>query len=67
MELPDPNYHGMPEGFKCTFYREAHERMFSATVGEETYTVIVLDEKGWDSDSSTKRNQKQVCNFQFQS
>ena len=65
MELPDPNEHRMPEGFNCTFYREANERMFSATVGEESYSVIVLDEKGWDSDSSAKRNQKQVCTFNF--
>jgi hypothetical protein len=65
MELPDPNEHRMPEGFNCIFYREANERMFSATVGEESYTVIVLDEKGWDSDSSAKRNQKQVCTFNF--
>ncbi len=64
MELPDRKYHEMPKGFKCTFYRESKERFFSATVDEESYTIIVLDEEGWDSDSSKKRDQKQVCMLQ---
>ena len=66
MYLPDENEHQIPEGFECTFYREAKERMFQATVDEESFTVIVLDEKGWDTDSSDKRHQEQVCMLQFQ-
>ena len=64
MELPDPKCHEMPKGFKYTFNRESKERFFSATVDEESYTIIVLDEEGWDSDTSKKRDQKQVCLLQ---
>ena len=55
-----PENHEIPEGFYCTFYREAKERMFHATLDEESFTVIVLNEKGWDSDSSDKRDKEQV-------
>ena len=61
MKLPDEKEDEMPEGFMCTFYREAKETYFSVTVDDESYTVIVLDQKGWDSDSSKKREQQQVC------
>ncbi len=68
MCLPDETVHELPEGFSCIFYREAKERIFSATGDEEEpFTVIVLDEQGWDSDTSEKRHQKQVCCFHFQS
>ena len=53
----------LPKGFCWTFFRKAEERMFSATVDEERFTVIVLDETGWDSDVAARRDQKQVCNF----
>ncbi|CAB4030645.1 Hypothetical predicted protein, partial [Paramuricea clavata] len=65
MDLPDEKVHEMPEGFGCMYYREAKERMFSATVDEERFTVTVLDEKGWDSDLSDKRDQNQVGIFKF--
>ena len=61
MELPDEKYHEMPKGFMCTFYREAKETFYSVTVDDESYTVIVLDQKGWDSDTSSRRDQQQVC------
>lgn len=48
------------QGFKCTFYREAKERMFEVSADGECFTVIVLDQKGWDSDNKNKRPQKQV-------
>ena len=63
--LPDEENHKIPDGFGCIFYREAKEKIFSATGDEECFTVIVLDEKGWDSDSTEKREQKQVCCFNF--
>ena len=53
------------QGFKCSFYREAKERMFKVLCAEECFTIIVLDQKGWDSDGSEKRDQKQVGNFLF--
>ena len=59
LNLPSPF---LPEGFKCSFYRAAEERIFSSQSEEnESFTVIVLDEKRWDSDSSEKREKKQVC------
>ena len=61
--LPEEDNHELPKGFSWTFFRKAEERMFSATVDEERFTVIVLDETGWDSDVCAKRDQKQVCNF----
>ena len=61
MHLPDENDCKIPDNFECTFYREANERIFETTVDGECYTVIVWDEKGWDSDSSHKRHMKQVC------
>ena len=61
MHLPDEEEHGIPEGFDCVFYREAKEIMYEATVDEESFIVIVLDENGWDSDSLEKRKKKQVC------
>jgi hypothetical protein len=65
--LPDEKDHEIPEGFGCIFHREAEERIFSTTGDEEEcFTVIVLDEKGWDSDGVDKREQKQVCCFNFQ-
>jgi hypothetical protein len=60
MDLPDEKDHQMPQGFGCMYYREAEERIFSATVDGEHFTVTVLDEKGWDSDGSDKRDQNQV-------
>ena len=53
----------LPKGFCWTLFRKAEKRMFSATVDEERFTVIVLDETGWDSDVAAKRVQKQVCHF----
>ena len=68
MSLPDEKEHEIPEGFDCVYYREAKERMYEATVDDESYTVIVLDEKGWDSDATEKRNKEQVCDiFSYQS
>jgi hypothetical protein len=64
--LPDEKDHEIPKGFKCNFYREAEERIFSTTSDdEECFTVIVLEKKGWDSDGVDKREQKQVCYFNF--
>ena len=50
----------IPEGFMLLFFREAEERMYEATMDEERFTVIVLNENGWDSDTSERRKQKQV-------
>ena len=61
MHLPNENDCQIPEGFECRFYREANERIFEATIDGECYTVVVWDEKGWDSDSSQKRRMEQVC------
>ena len=52
MHLPDATEHEIPEGFDCVFYREAKEKIYEATVDEESFNVIVLSENGWDSDSS---------------
>ncbi|CAB4004440.1 Hypothetical predicted protein [Paramuricea clavata] len=58
--LPAKKDHEIPEGFGCIFYRQAKERIFSATDDEEEcFTVIVFDEKGWDSDGVDKREQEQ--------
>jgi hypothetical protein len=65
MDLPDEKDHEMPEGFGCGFKREAQERIFEATVDGECFTVIVSDEKGWDSDFSNRRDKDQVCILQF--
>ena len=59
LNLPDENE--IPEGFKLLFFREAEEKMYEATMNEERFTVIVLDENGWDSDTAERRKQKQVC------
>ncbi|XP_028399889.1 uncharacterized protein LOC114523221 [Dendronephthya gigantea] len=59
MDLPDKNDHEIPKGFACTFYREAEERMYRTTFEDEEFLVIVLDQTGWDSDTSNKRVQKQ--------
>lgn len=61
MDLPDEKDHEMPEGFRCKFYREAKETMFEATVDGECFTIMVLNEKEWDSDSSDRRDKEQVC------
>ena len=61
MHLPNENDCKIPDDFECGFYREASERIFEATVDGEGYTVIVWDEKGWDSDTSNKRHITQVC------
>jgi hypothetical protein len=60
MHLPDENIHEIPKGFECEFYREAKERLFEVTLDGECFTVIVWDEKGWDSDSSDERYVEQV-------
>ena len=70
-KLDKENHHlDLPEkhdqddhGFKCTFYREAKERIFEVSLDEERFTLIVLDEKGWDSDTSGRRDQEQVGTF----
>ena len=59
MRLPDEKEHEIPEGFDCVYYREAKETLYEATVDDESFTVIVLDEQGWDSDSSERRDKKQ--------
>ena len=59
IDLPEKNDQE-DQGFKCIFYREAKERMFEVFADEECFTVIVLDQKGWDSDAKGKRPQKQV-------
>ena len=61
--LPEEEHNKCPEGFICTFHREAEERMFSANVDKESFTVIVSDETVWDSDGSEKRHRKQVCKY----
>ena len=59
LNLPSSDF---PEGFKCSFYRASEEKFYSCEGDKnETFTVIILDEKGWDSDCSDKREQKQVC------
>ena len=63
MDLPDPVEHKIPDDFDCTFYRGAKEKIFEATFENESFTVIVLDEKGWDSDQSEERDQEQVFKF----
>ena len=63
MSLPDEKEHKIPEGFDCVFYRVAKERMYEATLNDESYIVIVLDENGWDSDTIKRRPQQQVCNI----
>ena len=57
--LPE-NHDQEDQGFKCTFYREAKERMFQVSLDEERFTIIVLDQKGWDSDTAGKRAKEQV-------
>ena len=61
MLFPDEKHHKIPDGFACTFYREAEEKMYRTTFDDEEFLVIVLDQGGWDSDISSKRDQKQVC------
>ena len=63
MRLPDEKEHEIPEGFDCVYFREAKEIMYEVAVDEESFTVIVLDEQGWDSDTSERRDKKQVCNI----
>ena len=63
MYLPDPDEHKIPDDFECTFYRGAEEKIFEAIFENESFTVIILDEKGWDSDQSGKRDQEQVFTF----
>jgi hypothetical protein len=60
MHLPDENIHEIPKGFECEFYREAKEKLFEVTLDGECFTVILWDEKGWDSDSSDERYVEQV-------
>ena len=70
-KLDKENHHlNLPEehdqddqGFKCTFYRAAKERIFEVTADDECFTFIVWDQKGWDSDTSDKRAQEQVGTF----
>ena len=58
----------LPDGFQCLFYRAAQEDSYSYEEDEdkeevevdEGFTIIFLDENGWDSDTSEKRSQKQV-------
>ena len=59
LSLPE-NHEQEDQGFKCTFYRKAKERMFEVSSDEERFTIIVLDQKGWDSDTAGKRAQEQV-------
>lgn len=61
MDLPDEKDHEIPKGFACTFYREAEERIYRASFENEEFMVLVLDQTGWDSDTSNRRDQKQVC------
>ena len=61
MDLPNKEDHEIPKGFACTFYRGAEEKIYHASFENEEFIIIVLDEKGWDSDTSNKRDQKQVC------
>ena len=57
MDLPD---HKIPDGFDWTYYRVAKENILEAVADGEYFTVVVYDEKSWDSDQSGKRNQEQV-------
>ena len=50
----------LPEEFTCHFYRASEEDFFSIEEGGHTFTIIFLDEKGWDTDTSEKRPQEQV-------
>ncbi|XP_046846608.1 uncharacterized protein LOC124440295 isoform X3 [Xenia sp. Carnegie-2017] len=59
MSLPDPNDMLLPEGFECQFYREAKESFYQATMDGECFTIIVLEQKDWDSDGSKKRDKNQ--------
>ena len=67
LHLPDETEHGTLEGFDCVFYREAEERMYEATLDGESFIVIVLNENGWDSDFSEKRETKRVCYMLYSS
>ena len=60
MSLPDPNDMLLPEGFECQFYREAKESFYQATMDGESFTIIILEQKDWDSDGSKKRDKNQV-------
>ena len=44
------------EEFTCNFYRASQEDFYSV----EGFTIIFLDEKGWDTDTSERRHQEQV-------
>ena len=50
----------LPEEFTCHFYRASEEDFFSIEEGGQTFTIIFLDERGWDTDTSEKRHQEQV-------
>lgn len=58
LNLP-PDVIPLPEGFSCSFYRAAQEDFYSVQEDDQTFTVIFLDEKGWDSDTSEQRMHEQ--------
>lgn len=60
MILPDENEMKIPDGFDCLFYREAKEKFYNAEMDGEVYKIIVLHEKGWDSNGLIKIPQNQV-------
>ena len=60
MHLPDPDEHKIPDDFECKFYRRTKEKIFEATFEEESFSVIILDEKGWDSEKAGEEDQDQV-------
>ena len=60
LHLPDPDEHKIPDDFKCTFRRRTKEKIFEATFEEESFNVIILDEKDWDSEKAGEEDQDQV-------
>ncbi|XP_046847084.1 uncharacterized protein LOC124440703 isoform X1 [Xenia sp. Carnegie-2017] len=60
MILPDENEMKIPDGFDCLFYREAKEKFYNAEMDGEVYKIIVLHEKGWDSNGLIKIPQNQL-------
>ena len=61
-----PAEESLPEGFDCLFYQAAREDMYlfdAEDEEEENFTILFLHEEGWDTDTSEKMKQNQVCYF----
>ncbi len=64
MELPDPNAMKCRKGLSIRLTASQKKDFFPPLLMKRVTLLCVLDEEGWDSDTSKKRDQKQVCLLQ---